>query len=1751
MAPQPQANSNPTIKGPIELDATSLTFAGMVPTDNPLPSGELSLEEPAPEQEKLSIVDRGERPAVLGEANDQRTAKVQFALGEKAPSPEVTSNALASGNEAALRTQVAAQKDADDQAAKMDVIKQAAANGSLDTWNPKTVEAVVRSTPKNDPATIFEKAFAKAYVGLVPQLGNPEESVVNRAVASGHVSHVADMADIAEVLITKQEIAKSAAEDFEAAAKEQSWGGWAVDKAKSFASFGMYDWYKTYNAVTPVDGTLKGSNWAEQIQYLYTLAPSDMHKALRNTLDTISVDNPSLASEFADAVVSFSSTQQFLTNVGNVVDVASIVPVGRAVKSGKAIVAAITGGSEKELTKEGATVAYQAAVAANATAKTDIGSAMASMGALSLAIVVNAVKRLPEILGGQEVPLAPAQVQQRLASLYNPASIGGDSSFSAAATQRLVEKLAANADEVQSRIRDLEKVTRLPGEAEKIAIEETKQRLANRFAHPNNTVVDVGYELRLTKVGERLAEDLAERREAYKTAVKIHEEASAASKAEPTNITLRDRSKAAFETAALIKAELAVVEKKAAKNEAIRTEIELRRTTHTPAGFEITQAEDHNSNVTHVSMLLGNRTGEGFDDQIPAWRWAKSVLKLNDDDINIEQRGVKYFIKVTRPIDETTPAVRQALTIDTNAQTPTGLAHSFFGWLAGNGRLSQEQIENRIVAASGSSALVTMMKEIAQPIGSLSKGEYKRLIRVMEDNRAMIDPITDKPGAFHNTIADLDRAYQRMFGQAVSEKEATAYFSAVQLNDIDYTMRNLALYKERARQGVETFRLLDMVDKGGGKTYANHSGQFLAKELDSLPIDAAKKHPATVAIHRYGKEPEVVDLASLDTVERRAYIADLQKDGYKIIQTHNPSRTVLDKFGPDNINFIITKDFERKALDPVQLPYRPGWHQEYDQQWYTKQAQIKRVEKGPADNPSAMVRHYYEGETTAMAHTTEAEAKLWSSKYEEARQIMNGEKPGSLGDYLRKEMPMFTEREFRSKFEATAEREAIFHKDVPFTHTFTGNQPIDMPGHRDVLSKKFENLYDDIRSPWNLMANENKKFVGQRDATLDTVKNVGTQSNPVFQLADASMIDPISSLSRGMHDVMRNRFMVDYKHSAVEQWMNEFGHLLTSPSSVEDMWGNAVTHLHQGNFVKSDPANFNQLMAAKQSRLALLEFLGTESPDKMAFNKLRQEAANIIYKNAPPNIADYINLRLLASTNDPVRVMQGFAFHTSFFMNPFQGLQNAMVMANALALGGLKSGLPGFRAGWGMQMLRYNASEAGLEAVAKVSGWDKKWVKEAWDGIQSTGRLFVEGEHAWKDDLADPKFFQGVFGNVLDKGQVFFREGERIGRMTAWATAYHEWRIANPEAVFDAAARAKVLARSDDMTVNMTRASKATWQQGILSIPTQFWAWNARNMELMVGRWGNGLSVADRAKLIGVNSLLYGVPLGAVAPAVGGFLNPWEPMREHFVNKGWDVNDKTFDALYSGLTGMAYHLATGEPGNVNERLGLGGSNIVKDAFDDHKSLAKWLFGVSGSRTADALTSAKPFGRALYYALSGDSEKFRLTSSDFLDLARNVKIADTGVKTYMALNTGKYITKNGLYQGDVTPTEAVLNAFTDGLPRRLTDPKAMQDVTKSRQDSIKQGSKELQKNVTAAMVAAVNGDESMHNVYMRRAATLAEAMDLRPDERASLWAKLMDEVNPQAAKVPYEFWAKNAPPSVATDRYNAWTKSRSQPPMETK
>jgi hypothetical protein len=133
--------------------------------------------------------------------------------------------------------------------------------------------------------------------------------------------------------------------------------------------------------------------------------------------------------------------------------------------------------------------------------------------------------------------------------------------------------------------------------------------------------------------------------------------------------------------------------------------------------------------------------------------------------------------------------------------------------------------------------------------------------------------------------------------------------------------------------------------------------------------------------------------------------------------------------------------------------------------------------------------------------------------------------------------------------------------------------------------------------------------------------------------------------------------------------------------------------------------------------------------------------------------------------------------------------------------------------------------------MATKLGWKKADFLESYQEFRKTGLYNVEGEVAVRDDYFDPKLFNGVAGKFLDKGTFFFREGERLTRMTAWNAAYREWKKANPGKAIDSQARNEILSRQNLLSVNMTRSSASWWQQGVLSVPTQFFSYQIRLMD--------------------------------------------------------------------------------------------------------------------------------------------------------------------------------------------------------------------------------------------------------------------------------------------------------------------------------
>ena len=100
-------------------------------------------------------------------------------------------------------------------------------------------------------------------------------------------------------------------------------------------------------------------------------------------------------------------------------------------------------------------------------------------------------------------------------------------------------------------------------------------------------------------------------------------------------------------------------------------------------------------------------------------------------------------------------------------------------------------------------------------------------------------------------------------------------------------------------------------------------------------------------------------------------------------------------------------------------------------------------------------------------------------------------------------------------------------------------------------------------------------------------------------------------------------------------------------------------------------------------------------------------------------------------------------------------------------------------------------------------------------------------------------------------------------RAVAWRIAWGDARKIHPNLDFNSNDfRTYLAGRAEDYSFRMSDTSAAYWQKGVLSIPTQFWAYNARMLETMIG---DTFTTEQKVRLILGQSLLYGsagVPMG-------------------------------------------------------------------------------------------------------------------------------------------------------------------------------------------------------------------------------------------------------------------------------------------------
>src|SRR5690606_7593614 len=157
------------------------------------------------------------------------------------------------------------------------------------------------------------------------------------------------------------------------------------------------------------------------------------------------------------------------------------------------------------------------------------------------------------------------------------------------------------------------------------------------------------------------------------------------------------------------------------------------------------------------------------------------------------------------------------------------------------------------------------------------------------------------------------------------------------------------------------------------------------------------------------------------------------------------------------------------------------------------------------------------------------QAEKFVSRYETARKmVLDNVDPSILSAYVRKHLPYKSGEEFRNLFRVAGDpktNDRPFAIDTPFVVTRPGERAgsdLDLSRHfgREVVS-----LSDD---PHNLDNLVESRFAQERTEGLSTIKEIGTEANPVFKMVPAQTLSPMESMQRSMQDVMRSRFYRDY-----------------------------------------------------------------------------------------------------------------------------------------------------------------------------------------------------------------------------------------------------------------------------------------------------------------------------------------------------------------------------------------------------------------------------------------------------------------------------------------------------------------------------------------------------------------------------------------------------------------------------------------------
>lgn len=555
---------------------------------------------------------------------------------------------------------------------------------------------------------------------------------------------------------------------------------------------------------------------------------------------------------------------------------------------------------------------------------------------------------------------------------------------------------------------------------------------------------------------------------------------------------------------------------------------------HAIIGEKFVPASDTISNVGFVDVHIGRPSGELFDSEDALHTTVQKYYGIDKNSYRVEDHGGKYFAVIRKDVDE---GLRN-ITIEAKNATPV----STWSWIpkrfgmSADASLSKSQNEVRKVLVAASQEYQRVYQQLSEPLQALSKRERNRVSRILEQHRDFMN--TDGVrGKWANTINEFDEDFIKLHGQAPSDRERLAYFNYRQLSDLDYMVRNLDLYRNRASKGIEDWRF---------KINGVETDKIQGRYVETLPWDATEDF-RFIMVEQDGTSRTLLN-RDLSPSERDRIKTLIENNHRQVVQIARPveQNAEIAAYLPENmrttdpINFIVSTRPQRTPLSHQQIPYKAGGHVVNDVRWFVKNANI--------------VQKNYFGDLTFSGHVTEREAQEFARTLEEGRQLYKAEKLAGksankqiLDDWAAKNLPM-TGGEFRAHF---------------FRGSLNENGPIMVmkDGMRggDLLDLRTQGLRDYTKSQFNIDDSMDKAFTKEKGEALYNFAKA-SPGNPTWRMQTARTLNPVDSLNEALRSAIQSRLHTDYVIRSANEFVDQFHNLMAV--DIETMKRNPVYWLY-------------------------------------------------------------------------------------------------------------------------------------------------------------------------------------------------------------------------------------------------------------------------------------------------------------------------------------------------------------------------------------------------------------------------------------------------------------------------------------------------------------------------------------------------------------------------------------------------------------